>query len=819
MFVAHEYLSMFTNPNGKSDEQILSYNISPEAEILEGGGETEVILGPPLSEQQTTLNHVTPELVPALIADADADADAGTKVDAIVNSHVKSPLSVPRPTIISPVQFCPVIERTCDSPSPIQSPITINSEPPLRRTSVNVTKEKLDVTRTMSRRLEKLEDNELRIEHSLREMLQRLESKGSDLFAVEDRGSSGSGGDVGDAGESSDGNIIVRSSSNVPNNTDAGVYDSNNEGLLQVQARLSILEGFFHGYDALQEQINDPKIIAQHDLETSHQEETEMLLDKPEKGSDDEHEEVQQIQNSVVEDEKGSDEDGVVNIQNRTVKEDNHRQRQEQKEEPRDREHSQIHKGLIFTHLNDMHGTRTEIAQLRTSIEELTRASQKSPKRKSTVRKLSAVAAFKKKTAPVKADEDDKTAVIFGGDEDSVDTIVNAAMADNNDLGEDDASEDDSSSDDGISEIIEEIKSMKEKITLLSEEKVSRSFLDENFKLLVADPAADEAEAADMHNSSNPLVVFKARLDTHLDTLSKTKLEKSLFSEELTKYENAIAKKMAGVIAAGAKKSEDGGKYEELLTKVLDNRKLLDELHMQIDDIAERAKANPTKEDLAKQLKLASLQTKESMQLQMRSGLGDLHTKMKDFEKGLAERPGEEQVEAMMKTLEQDLAERFGDSRTIQIILENLKLDLRKKTTKGDVLGLVNGVVGEIEKKMALPDDSLMAGRTPVRCLSCNNTINGAMHSNLAKHINHNKLPVVSSTMSSMNRGYSSAVEDSVVLATYPNGRGGALRALQPQSSPGKPVVKRGGKTGHSLKSFSGGGGGVAMGGRPNTAA
>ena len=86
--------------------------------------------------------------------------------------------------------------------------------------------------------------------------------------------------------------------------------------------------------------------------------------------------------------------------------------------------------------------------------------------------------------------------------------------------------------------------------------------------------------------------------------------------------------------------------------------------------------------------------------MQMRSTFGDLNNKLKDIEKGLADRPGEEQIADMMKTLEADLAERFGDSRTIQIILENLKLDLRKKTTKTDVLGLVNGVVEVSETEL-----------------------------------------------------------------------------------------------------------------------
>ena len=119
----------------------------------------------------------------------------------------------------------------------------------------------------------------------------------------------------------------------------------------------------------------------------------------------------------------------------------------------------------------------------------------------------------------------------------------------------------------------------------------------------------------------------------------------------------------------------------------------------------------------------------------MRTDMVDVNVKIGVLSKELGEKPDQESIGDMLKELESTLAARFGDSRTIQIILENLKLDLRKKTTKNDVMGLMSKVMDDIQNKMALPDDNLMAGHIPYRCLCCNgsNSGSGGMHKTPAK--------------------------------------------------------------------------------------
>ena len=138
-----------------------------------------------------------------------------------------------------------------------------------------------------------------------------------------------------------------------------------------------------------------------------------------------------------------------------------------------------------------------------------------------------------------------------------------------------------------------------------------------------------------------------------------------------------------------------------------------------------------------------------------------------------------------LRTLQTELSAQFGDSRALQIILENLKLDLRRKVSKQEVLGYVKSTMDGIKDRMTKPDDLLMAGKTGFRCLSCNQTL-PHMHGTPAKTVPHKALSPVSSTFAESRRPY--MVENGVVLATYPHGRSGALR---PMGLGGKPGVPR----------------------------
>ena len=85
----------------------------------------------------------------------------------------------------------------------------------------------------------------------------------------------------------------------------------------------------------------------------------------------------------------------------------------------------------------------------------------------------------------------------------------------------------------------------------------------------------------------------------------------------------------------------------------------------------------------------------------------------------LDEKPSEKQVRAMMASLHDKLQSKYGNSDAIAMMVESLKLDVRRKTTRDDVLRLVGASVKEMADQLKLPDDTLMAGRLQFRCLVC----------------------------------------------------------------------------------------------------
>ena len=171
----------------------------------------------------------------------------------------------------------------------------------------------------------------------------------------------------------------------------------------------------------------------------------------------------------------------------------------------------------------------------------------------------------------------------------------------------------------------------------------------------------------------------------------------------------------------------------------------------------------------------------------------ELSQRVKELTGMITDKPGHDQIEVMIAELEKTLKATMGDSRTIQIILENLKSDLRRKVTKSDVLNLVNASVDEIKGSMHAPDDTMMIGSIPYRCLSCNQSLTG-MHKTKAKNVNHKSMSLVPSTLAPDTGRY--LVENGGGLregvAVGGSGRMGALKPLGVGSSPGVPRVSVG---------------------------
>jgi hypothetical protein len=164
----------------------------------------------------------------------------------------------------------------------------------------------------------------------------------------------------------------------------------------------------------------------------------------------------------------------------------------------------------------------------------------------------------------------------------------------------------------------------------------------------------------------------------------------------------------------------------------------------------------------------------------------------------LDEKPSEKQVRAMMASLHDKLQSKYGNSDAIAMMVESLKLDVRRKTTRDDVLRLVGASVKEMADQLKLPDDTLMAGRLQFRCLVCNHAL-PQMHDNMAEKVIHAGVTPESSAREPSAVPTMFRQPNQLVLATYPNGRAGALRPLQRQQAASVPTMGADGTADQSL--------------------
>ena len=231
-------------------------------------------------------------------------------------------------------------------------------------------------------------------------------------------------------------------------------------------------------------------------------------------------------------------------------------------------------------------------------------------------------------------------------------------------------------------------------------------------------------------------------------------------------------------------KSEMFDVLEGFRTEVTDCKSYVEGLEDRIKLMSIEAVAG--KDELELRMSSESTKIEKNLHAALNAGvIEDLNQKVAALTSQISEKPSEEQIEDMLRGMETTLSAQFGDSRAIQIILENLKLDLRRKVTRNEVLDFVKSSIDQVKDKMKMPDDMLMAGKTNFRCLSCNQTL-PHMHGTPAKKVPHKALSPVSSTFANSRRPY--MVENGIVLATYPHGRAGALR---PMGMTGKSGIPR----------------------------
>ena len=173
--------------------------------------------------------------------------------------------------------------------------------------------------------------------------------------------------------------------------------------------------------------------------------------------------------------------------------------------------------------------------------------------------------------------------------------------------------------------------------------------------------------------------------------------------------------------------------------------------------------------------------------------MAESHDKeLQKLARSLEGKPSENAVQGIVEALIEEASigkgAGGGSSEMIAMMVENLRLDLRNKTSRSDVLRLTAAIVEQMSSQLQ-PSDTLMAGTVPLRCISCGQHTKGSMHKDVAEKVVHDGLnpngqPGGQQQVNGSVKQMHKKPHNQLVMATYPNGRAGALRPLQPQGMP-----------------------------------
>ncbi|KAH8069564.1 hypothetical protein JL721_5874 [Aureococcus anophagefferens] len=133
---------------------------------------------------------------------------------------------------------------------------------------------------------------------------------------------------------------------------------------------------------------------------------------------------------------------------------------------------------------------------------------------------------------------------------------------------------------------------------------------------------------------------------------------------------------------------------------------------------------------------------------------------LEDALKALEGTPNETTVRAMLSSLQDRIVSKLGGANAaLSGEIASMKRELPRKVAREDVLRMLAKGIREVSEKLKSPDDAMMVGRVPYRCIACNTT--SGMHDKQAAKV-----------------------------AAYSTGRAGALRPLQRQGPAGIPVSR-----------------------------
>ena len=343
---------------------------------------------------------------------------------------------------------------------------------------------------------------------------------------------------------------------------------------------------------------------------------------------------------------------------------------------------------------------------------------------------------------------------------------------------------------------------------------------------------ANEEQLEMTTQHTNPLRPLRARLEAglrHLGRLARQQSGASLavqklvaetarsFASMLDEQVSIERDRVTGVLAELRSQLENADARAELAER--DAKQLV--LKPRLDQLVEEQLARERlMRDQSEQLANDLFQTRESLERLSRDGERD---------RAAAEEELKQHLGARGDRLEQQLG---ADTAHLDAQLDQLRLQVQRKTTREDVSRLVLKGIREVSERLKQPDDSLMIGSLNYRCIGCNQTV-GNVHAKISDKVVHAGLNPVSKHNTRVSRFFPTTLlqeyyfwgglfdtweclrnthtqvsatlpptgsrsaeslhspgeKRAVIQAAYTNsGRGGALRPMRSQGPPGIPI-------------------------------
>ena len=291
---------------------------------------------------------------------------------------------------------------------------------------------------------------------------------------------------------------------------------------------------------------------------------------------------------------------------------------------------------------------------------------------------------------------------------------------------------------------LQEIESMRTDMKKLSTDIDSKVSVDlfrkELEKHLFQSVSSSETSIDDISRPTTPMLTeqslskFKTQIERQFNFLKNEKMDKAEVMRELSATKDKLA------LSFHETMSTHESKMNEAINGVQDDIDTCKESIMEMGNRAYDTNAGPGDFDIderirtATEIVLANLNDILSSRLE---GLEQVEEEMEKVASKLAEKPDQEQINTMLQDLEKSVLKHVGADDELKTVLATVKIDMKQKMTKAQVLGLVRQLLRGTKEGIT-KNSSLMVG---YKCISCNEEHPNGVNQSTGTKVNHNALP------------------------------------------------------------------------------